>query len=178
MTEHKLLRSLDVVYLACIWIAGLSIVLMSLIIPWGVFARYVLGTGAHWPEPVAVLLMVSFTFLGAAASYRAGAHIAVGILTDRLPPAMRRQCELLVDVLMIIICLFVMVWGMKLVLETMGQTLGDLPWLPVGLTYLPLPVGSFMTLIFVLEKAFLGSQSHRAVVTFDHESNTPTVSEV
>ena len=64
MTEHKLLRSLDVVYLACIWIAGLSIVLMSLIIPWGVFARYVLGTGAHWPEPVAVLLMVGFTFLG------------------------------------------------------------------------------------------------------------------
>jgi len=63
MTEHKLLRPLDVAYLACIWIAGLSIVLMSLIIPWGVFARYVLGTGAHWPEPVAVLLMVSFTFL-------------------------------------------------------------------------------------------------------------------
>ncbi len=177
MTEHKLLRPLDTVYLGCIWIAGISIVLMSLIIPWGVFARYVLGTGSHWPEPVAVLLMVSFTFLGAAASYRAGAHIAVGMLTDRLPPAMRRQCELLVDALMVVICLFVMVWGMKLVLETMGQTLADLPWLPVGLTYLPLPIGSFMTLVFVLEKIFLGSQSHRAVVTFDHESNI-TVSEV
>ena len=178
MTEHKLLRPLDAVYLACIWIAGISILLMSLIIPWGVFARYVLGTGSHWPEPVAVLLMVSFTFLGAAASYRAGAHIAVGMLTDRLPPAMRRQCELLVDALMVVICLFVMVWGMKLVLETMGQTLADLPWLPVGLTYLPLPVGSFMTLIFVLEKAFFGSQSQRAVVTYDHESNTTNVSEV
>ena len=177
MTEHKLLRPLDAVYLACIWMAGISILLMSLIIPWGVFARYVLGTGSHWPEPVAVLLMVSFTFLGAAASYRAGAHIAVGMLTDRLPPAMRRQCELLVDALMVVICLFVMVWGMKLVLETMGQTLADLPWLPVGLTYLPLPIGSFMTLVFVLEKIFLGSQSHRAVVTFDHESNI-TVSEV
>jgi TRAP-type C4-dicarboxylate transport system permease small subunit len=178
MTEHKLMRPLDAVYLACIWVAGISILLMSLIIPWGVFARYVLGTGSHWPEPVAVLLMVSFTFLGAAASYRAGAHIAVGMLTDRLPPALRRQCELLVDALMVVICLFVMVWGMKLVLETMGQTLGDLPWLPVGLTYLPLPVGSFMTLIFVLEKAFFGSQSHRAVVTYDHESNTTNVSEV
>ncbi len=178
MTEHKLMRPLDAVYLACIWVAGLSILLMSLIIPWGVFARYVLGTGSHWPEPVAVLLMVSFTFLGAAASYRAGAHIAVGMLTDRLPPAMRRQCELLVDALMVVICLFVMVWGMKLVLETMGQTLGDLPWLPVGLTYLPLPVGSFMTLIFVLEKAFFGSQSQRDVVTYDHESNTTNVSEV
>jgi TRAP-type C4-dicarboxylate transport system permease small subunit len=121
--------------------------------------------------------MVTFTFLGAAASYRAGAHIAVGMLTDRLPAGLRRGCELLVDVLMAIICLFVMVWGTKLVLETMGQSLADLPWLPVGLTYLPLPVGSLMTLIFVLEKALLGSQSQRAVVAFDHESEV-TVSEV
>lgn len=177
MTEHKLLRPLDGLYLACIWLAGLSIVLMSLIIPWGVFARYVLGTGSHWPEPVAVLLMVTFTFLGAAASYRAGAHIAVGMLTDRLPAGSRRGCELLVDVLMAIICLFVMVWGMKLVLETMGQSLADLPWLPVGFTYLPLPVGGLLTLVFVLEKTFLGSQSRRAVVSFDHGAEV-TVSEV
>ena len=33
MTEHKLMRPLDAVYLACIWIAGISILLMSLIIP-------------------------------------------------------------------------------------------------------------------------------------------------
>lgn len=177
MTEHKLLRSLDGLYLACIWLAGLSIFLMSLIIPWGVFARYVLGTGSHWPEPVAVLLMVVFTFLGAAASYRAGAHIAVSMLTDRLPAGLRRGCEVVVDVLMAIICLFVIVWGMKLVIQTMGQSLADLPWLPVGLTYLPLPVGGLLTLVFVLEKTFLGSQSQRAVVSLDHGVKV-TVSEV
>jgi TRAP-type C4-dicarboxylate transport system permease small subunit len=177
MTEHKLLRPLDGLYLACIWIAGLSIFLMSLIIPWGVFARYVLGTGSHWPEPVAVLLMVIFTFFGAAASYRAGAHIAVGMLTDRLPAGLRRGCELLVDVLMTIVCLFVMFWGMKLALETMGQSLGDLPWLLVGFTYLPLPMGGLLTLVFVLEKTFLGSQSRRAVVSFDHDAKV-TISEV
>ena len=55
---------------------------MSLIIPWGVFTRYVLGTGSQWPEPIAILLMMVFTFVGAAASYRAGAHIAVDMFTD------------------------------------------------------------------------------------------------
>lgn len=168
MTE-KIHRLLDGVYLACVWVAGASILFMSLIIPWGVFARYVLGTGSHWPEPVAVLLMVTFTFLGAAASYRAGAHIAVGMLVDRLPSSLQRTCEWLVDVLMVGVCLFVVVWGSKLVLETMNQTLGDLPWLPVGLTYLALPVGSLLTLLFVLEKAFWGPQGHRAAVSFDHE---------
>lgn len=168
--NQKIPKLLDSVYLACIWVAGMSIAAMSLIIPWGVFARYVLGTGSHWPEPVAVLLMVSFTFIGAAAAYRAGAHIAVGMLTDRLPPQARWVCEKLVDLLMVAICLFVVIWGGKLSLETMNQSLPDLPWMPVGLTYLPLPLGSLLTLVFVLEKALLGTQQDRAVVRFDHEA--------
>jgi TRAP-type C4-dicarboxylate transport system permease small subunit len=159
----------DRLYLLCIWVSGLSIALMSLIIPWGVFARYVLGTGSSWPEPVAVLLMVTFTFLGAAASYRAGAHIAVGVLTDRLPGPLKKACAALVHVFMIGICLFVMVWGGKLVLGTMGQSLADLPWMAVGWTYLPLPVGALVTLVFVLEHVFWGPAHQRAVVTYDHE---------
>lgn len=173
MTE-RIHRLLDVVYLACMWVAGIAIFFMSLIIPWGVFARYVLGTGSHWPEPVAVLLMVTFTFFGAAAGYRAGAHIAVGMLTERLPPTSRWICGKVVDVLMGTICLFVLVWGGKLVMETMQQSLADLPWLPVGLTYVPLPAGSLLTLVFVLEKAFLGSQHDRAVVVFDHDTDVET----
>ena len=36
-----------------------AILLMSLIIPWGVFTRYVLNSAASWPEPIAVLLVVT-----------------------------------------------------------------------------------------------------------------------
>jgi len=167
-----MLRLFDRLYLLCIWISGISIFLMSLIIPWGVFARYVLGTGSSWPEPVAVLLMVTFTFLGAAASYRAGSHIAVGMLTDTLPKPLQKLCAVFVHLCMMGICIFVMVWGSKLSMETMGQTLGDLPWLAVGWTYMPLPLGSLMTLIFVLAILFWGPAHERAVVVFDHEGPT------
>jgi TRAP-type C4-dicarboxylate transport system permease small subunit len=166
--REKILKSLDVLYLACIWSAGIAIFFMSIIIPIGVFARYVIGAGAQWPEPIAILLMVVFTFLGAAAAYRAGAHIAVAMLTDRLPAGLRRPFELLVDSAMIAICLFVVVYGSKLVLGTMGQNLAELPWLPVGYTYAPLPLGSLFTLIFVIEGMVFGSQHERAVVRFDH----------
>ena len=167
--KHTIPRLLDGVYLTCIWVSGFAILFMSLIIPWGVYARYVLGTGSNWPEPVAVMLMVTFTFFGAAASYRAGSHIAVQMLTDRLPESLRWLCDKLVDLAMVAVCVFVMVWGGKLSMETMIQYIADLPWMPVGITYAPLPIGSFLTLLFVLEKAFWGSQAHRAVVTFDHE---------
>lgn len=166
--SDKLHRAIDGLYLACIWTAGLSILVMSLIIPVGVFARYVLGYGAQWPEPIAILLMVVFTFIGAAAGYRAGSHIAVDMVTGRLPPGWRRVAAVGVDGLMIATSLFMVVWGGKLVLETMGQSLAALPWLPVGLTYAPLPLGGLLTLVFVLEKLFLGPQHHRAVVRFDH----------
>ena len=166
--NEKILKSLDGVYLACIWSAGIAIFFMSIIIPIGVFARYVLGFGAQWPEPIAILLMVVFTFLGAAAAYRAGAHIAVAMLTDRLHGGAQKACAVLVDVGMAAICLFVVVYGTKLCLGTMGQNLAELPWLPVGITYAPLPLGALLTLVFVIEKMIFGSQHKRAVVTFDH----------
>jgi TRAP-type C4-dicarboxylate transport system permease small subunit len=161
------LRFADATYLLFMWTAGLSIVVMSLVIPWGVFARYVLGYGSRWPEPIAILLMVTFTFFGAAVAYRAGAHIAVALVTDRLPGAARRPVTLLVDVLMAVVSLFMIVWGGKLSLETMGQEVAELPGLAVGLTYLPLPIGGAATLLFVLERMLYGPQHARAVVRFD-----------
>lgn len=168
--KNTLHAALDGLYLACIWVAGLAILGMSLIIPMGVFARYVLGFGAQWPEPISILLMVIFTFIGAAAAYRAGAHIAVAMMTDRLPAPLQTACRWAVDFLMLAICLFMIFYGGKLCLETMSQTLADLPWLPVGVSYLPVPVGGLLTLLFVLEQLAFGVQYHRAVVRFDHQA--------
>ena len=164
----KLVLSLnDRLYMTCIWVAGLSILAISLIIPWGVFARYVLGTGSSWPEPTAILLMMVFTFIGAAASYRAGAHMAVAMVTDRLPPKAKAAAALLAQLLMATICLFMTIWGTKLCLSTWNQFMSALPTLRVGITYMPIPVGGAVTLVFVLEKLLLGDQSQRRVVRFD-----------
>ncbi|MEP6971311.1 MAG: TRAP transporter small permease, partial [Betaproteobacteria bacterium] len=146
--KNPLLALFDGIYLACIWTAGMSIFVMSLIIPVGVFARYVLGFGAAWPEPIAILLMVIFTFVGAAAAYRAGSHIAVAMITDRMPPALQKTCVVAVNLFMLVISLFMLVYGTKLSVETMGQTITALPWLPVGVTYMPVPIGGFLTLLF------------------------------
>lgn len=167
---HPVSRFLDLVYLACIWIAGACIFLMSVFIPWGIFSRYVLGTGSQWPEPISILLMVIFTFLGAACSYRAGGHIAVAMLTQRLPESLQHPLRGAVHLLMLAVSLFMLWYGIQLCIGTWGQSIPELPWMPVGFTYLPVPVGGAVTALFVLEHIVLGDQSRRAVVTFDHES--------
>jgi TRAP-type C4-dicarboxylate transport system permease small subunit len=159
--------ALDKVYLACIWSAGIAIALMSVIVPIGVVMRYGFGVGARWPEPIAILLMMVFTFIGAAAAYRAGAHIAVTMLTDRLPAAAQRALALGVHGLMLLICGFVAWYGGRLCLATLGQGIAELPWLPVGVTYLPIPLGALATGLFVVEHLLTGSQAERPLVSYE-----------
>jgi TRAP-type C4-dicarboxylate transport system permease small subunit len=111
--------------------------------------------------------MMVFTFIGAAASYRAGAHMAVAMLTDRMAPELRRAMSIFSQLLMATICLFMAIWGTKLCLSTWNQFMSAMPTLRVGITYMPIPIGGLLTLIFVLEKLLLGDQSNRRVVRFD-----------
>ena len=71
------------------------------------------------------------------------------------------------QLLMGTICLFMAIWGTKLCMSTWNQFMSALPTLRVGITYMPIPVGGVLTLIFVLEKLLLGDQSNRKVVRFD-----------
>jgi len=165
--KNTLLRFNDKLYMACIWVAGLAVAAISLIIPWGIFTRYVLGTGSSWPEPTAILLMMLFTFIGAAASYRAGAHMAVAMVTDRLGPGLKWPVSLVAQLAMALVCVFMTVWGARLCMTTWNQFMSELPGLRVGITYMAIPVGGLLTLVFVLEKLFFGDQSQRRVVRFD-----------
>jgi len=164
------LRAMDLVYRLCIWISGAAIIVMSLVIPWGVYARKVLNAGSAWPEPVAILCMVIFTFFGAAASYRAGGHIAVMMMVERLSGGIQRGLSHVVNVLMVLISLFMIYYGFGLCAVTWHQSVDSLPELNVGLTYLPLPLGSIAILLFIIEHMVAGSQKHRPIVTYDHEA--------
>jgi TRAP-type C4-dicarboxylate transport system permease small subunit len=149
-------RAMDALYFACVLVAGTGIVVIALVIPWGVYTRYVLDRGSAWPEPLSILLMIAFTFAGAAAVYRANAHIAVQIATERLPAPARRPMALAVETLMALLAIFMVIWGIELVQLTWRQVIAEFPFLSVGVTYLPIPIGGAATLCFILERLWLG----------------------
>src|SRR6201993_3605233 len=86
-------RAMDYLYWLCVLIGVTSLVLISAIIPWAVFTRYVLNSAASWPEPMAILLTIVLTFFGAAACYRAGTHMSVSVAVRALSPPLRRIIE-------------------------------------------------------------------------------------
>jgi TRAP-type C4-dicarboxylate transport system permease small subunit len=149
-------RAMDYLYLACVVIGVTALVLISAVIPWAVFTRYVLNSAASWPEPLAILLTIVLTFVGAAAAYRLNLHMNVSYFADQLPQPYRRWLDLVVQLLMALIATFMIVWGERLVEVTWHNTIPDFPFLSVGVTYLPIPIGGVCLLLFIIERIFLG----------------------
>ena len=154
--KPALRRLMDALYAACVAIAGAALVLISAVIPWAVYTRYVLNRAASWPEPMAVLLMIVLTFFGAAACYRADLHMRMSFFVSLLPPRLQRAMALVVELLMALIALFMVDWGAKLVAATWQNSIADFPALSVGVTYLPIPLSGAILFLFVIERLLLG----------------------
>src|SRR6185503_11121180 len=98
--------AMEWLYIACIVIAATAMVVITIIIPYGVFMRYVVNSAASWPEPAGILMMIIFSFIGGAAAYRANAHIAVGTLLNMVADTNRRRLQFAGDVGMGIVGIF------------------------------------------------------------------------
>jgi TRAP-type C4-dicarboxylate transport system permease small subunit len=153
-------RAMDALYLLCAVVAGTALVLISAVIPWAVFTRYVLNSAASWPEPLAVLLTIVLTFFGAAACYRLRLHMNVSFFVDMLPPPLRAVVDAIVELLMGLFAVFMIIWGSRLVATTWDNSIADFPFLSVGVTYLPIPIGGLLLLMFVIEHMTIGPPPH------------------
>lgn len=157
MTMKQIYRTaMEWLYIACISIAGVVMLVMTVIIPYGVFMRYVVNSPASWPEPAGILLMVLFSFIGGAAAYRAKAHIAVATVLNMVNDANRVRLERAADVGMGIIGAFMTKWGVQLVDAVWFNTIAEFPDLSAGVTYVPIPVAGVVTLLFCIERLWLG----------------------
>jgi TRAP-type C4-dicarboxylate transport system permease small subunit len=149
-------QAMEWIYTGCIVLSGVAMVSITLMIPLGVFMRYVANRPLAWPEPAAVILMVMFSFLGGAAVYRANVHIAVEALLKAVRPGTRRLMEWGVDVCMGATALFMLGYGIQLCLATRHSTMAEFPAVSQGLVYLPIPVAGLLTLLFVVERVWVG----------------------
>jgi len=148
--------AMEWLYIVCIVIAATAMVVITIIIPYGVFMRYAVDSASSWPEPAGILMMIVFSFIGGAAAYRANAHIAVGTLLNMVNATNRRRLEFCGDVGMGIIGVSMDKWGVQLVQAVWQNTIAEFPWMSTGVTYLPIPVAGVLTLLFCIERLWLG----------------------
>ena len=129
-------RLMEWLYIGCIALSGAAMVAITLMIPSGVFMRYVMNDPLQWPEPASVIMMVFFSFIGGAAVYRANAQIAVEALMRAVGPRSRSAMQWGVHACMFVIAAFMLGYGVHLCWLVKGNTIAEFPWLSVGIVYL------------------------------------------
>ena len=147
---------MEKLYIVCVVLSGIALVVITLIIPFGVFMRYAMMKPVGWPEPAAVIMMVAFTFIGGAAVYRANVHIAVEALMKAVRPRLRHAMEWGVTACMGATAMFMLYEGARLCWIVKGSSMAEFPGVSQGLVYLPIPIGGLFTLLFIIEKVWVG----------------------
>ncbi|MGQ0511161.1 MAG: TRAP transporter small permease, partial [Betaproteobacteria bacterium] len=160
-------QAMEWLYLSCVVLSWTALVASTLIIPLGVFMRYIMNNPMSWPEPAAVVMMVMFSFIGGAAVYRANVHVAVEALLNAAAPAVRRVMLWGVDACMGLTALFMLGYGAHLCVVTRYQTMAEFPGLSVAFVYMPIPVAGLLTLLFLIERLWLGAAPKDSIMHSD-----------
>ena len=166
-SKQRYAQTMEWTYFACIALSGTALVAITLMIPAGVFMRYVMNNPMSWPEPAAVVLMVMFSFIGGAAVYRANVHVAVEALLNAVSANIRRAMLWAVDACMGATALFMIGYGIHLCVITRFQSMAEFPWLSVAFVYLPIPISGFLTLLFLIERVWAGSPPATSIMYRD-----------
>jgi TRAP-type C4-dicarboxylate transport system permease small subunit len=123
-------------------------VIVSIIISaLGVFYRYVLHNSLAWVEEIAGFLLVGIIAVGISAAIKKGTNIRVDILPQVFPKS-KRIWSFISDLagLGIMIILFVLSIQFIQVIFTNSQKTTSLPWLPLWLPLVIMPLGFLMAI--------------------------------
>jgi TRAP-type C4-dicarboxylate transport system permease small subunit len=84
-----------------------------------------------------------------------------------LPPRLQRAAFVLRETLVALMGLFMAGFGWKLVETTWQNSIAEFPALSVGVTYLPIPIGAVILLLFVIERLTIGVPFEASSFVFD-----------
>jgi TRAP-type C4-dicarboxylate transport system permease small subunit len=153
-SRSAVVRALSTLCDCALYLAGAGLVLMSLIVLWQVFVRYVLNWTNTWTEITAVMLMSWFIFLGAAVGVRENYHLGFDVLLYALPKGGKKYLRAISDVVVLAFAVGMIVYGSQLVALQWAARLPALG-IPEGIRYLPLVGGGLLIALFAVERLVL-----------------------
>lgn len=136
-------------------IAAAALLLLVATQMWQVVARYVFNDSPSWTEPVSVVLLSMAMSFGAATGVQERRHFAFALLADNLSPPLRRACEFLGSMTVVVIGAVIAWWGARLYLDGIDIPMAGAPF-SQGLPYLPLSIGGALMVLFALAQLRAG----------------------
>lgn len=128
------------------WACIVILAIMTVLVTWQVFTRYVLNQPSAISETTAQYLFVWMVMFGSALVFGYRGHLDITVLKDKLPPKGYLTVELLSNLTLIFFSLTVLVRGGWVgAIKQMGTRDASLG-IPMGLIYMSIPFcGAIMT---------------------------------
>ena len=134
-----------------LWAAATGLVLMTALIGYQVWGRFVINDTPTWTETTSILLMGWFIFLGAAVGIREGNHLSFDVALHVMPPRAQRVCHTISDLVVIAFGAGMGWYGWTLAATTWGTTIPNL-----GITgataFFSLIFGGALLVLFAVER--------------------------
>jgi TRAP-type C4-dicarboxylate transport system permease small subunit len=134
-----------------LYTAGAGMVVMTGVIGWQVFARYVLNNTPSWSEPISLHLMLWFILFGAAVGVRESVHLGLDIVRYMMPEWIQKVMDLM-SLGFIVLFGIAMTWySILLAAGTWSASIPVLGW-PGGVDFFPMIAGGVLISLFSLER--------------------------
>jgi len=145
-------------------VASVGLVIMTLVITWQVFGRYVLNSSPPWSESLALITMLYFVLLAAAVGVYEQFHLGFRLFVTMLPKRFKTSVYLLGQVLILIFGA-AMAWnGLRLIEYTESHIMPTLG-ISRSVAYWPFVMCGVLIVVFTLVRSI--------VVLRDKGANNP-----
>ncbi|MGY6410384.1 MAG: TRAP transporter small permease [Alkalilacustris sp.] len=151
-------RGIDAVNWIAGWVLASLLLVMTALITWQVFARYVMGQSLAFSEEVARFSMIWLTMLGAAYAYRRGSLISVELLSAMGGPGFRRGLALVIAAASALFAWVLFAEGMNITNRVINQTAPSTR-VSMAWPYAAVPAGAALVLlnsVAIMIEAFTG----------------------
>ena len=128
-------------------IATVLLTIMTLLVLYQVFTRYVLNYPAAFTEELLKYALIWTDFIGAAYAFYTREHMALIVFRDKLNPQGRKILMSAIDILILLFALFVMtIGGVKLALSA-RSVYSALLGIPRSLVYAMAPISGVFIIV-------------------------------
>lgn len=143
---QKLVKAIDQMNKVILVILSLMLGVMSVVIIFQVFSRYVFNLPLPWSEELARYLMVYSIFIGAALALRQGRLIAVEAVAEKLSPKNRRRFKSFALLVSIVFFIVLFTKGLE-ILGQVGAQKSPALQIPMSIPYAAISIGAVLLII-------------------------------
>ncbi|WED22568.1 TRAP transporter small permease [Vibrio sp. JC009] len=117
-----------------------------------ILLRYSFNAPIAWSNTVSRYAYIYIVLIGSAIAYLKDGHARVDFFYDKASPRVKKLFDFIHCLIMMSVCVIFIVMGSQHAISMWAVHAPIIPWLPVGLVYLSIPLFALLVFLYLLKK--------------------------